>query len=122
MYPHFSVDASLYGTPREPLLSLLYRYWFWGWLFADATQRDLLQRAAALRHNIAQRVHLPCYMHRWSVCTMIWLSIGFALERGICHPWTIASAYTGAVLALLVLIVAATGWLLLATHEGRRQR
>ena len=115
----FSVDESLFGTPREPLLSLIYRYWFWDWLFFDATHRDLLLRTAALRHNIAQRVHLPCYMHRWTVCTMIWLSIGFALESGTCQPWTIASAYTGAVLALLVLIVAATGWLLLTTSDRR---
>src|SRR5262245_53086580 len=105
---YFSVDESLFGTPREPLHSLLYRYWFWGWLFFDASHRDLLARAAAIRHNIAQRVHLPCYMHRWSLCTAFWLGIGFALERGMCDPWTIASAYTGAVLALLVLIVAAT--------------
>src|SRR5512134_3448797 len=114
MFQRHRLDPSCFGTPREPFLSLLYRYWFWDWLFADASQRDQLRRAAARRHNIAQRIHLPCYMRRWTVCMLLWLSLGIALEHGISNPWPIASAYTGAVLALIVLIVAATGWLLLA--------
>jgi len=113
------VDATLFGSPNEPLASLLYRYWFWGWLFVDVSHRDLFRRAEALRHNVAQRVHLPCYMRRWSLCTFMMLGLGFALERGIANPWSIASAYTAAVLALMVLIVTASGWLLLATCERR---
>jgi hypothetical protein len=117
MFPRYSLDPSSFGTRREPFLSLLYRYWFWDWLFADASQRDLLRRAAARRHNVAQRIHLPCYMRRWTACSLMWLGLGCALEHGFSHPWSIASAYTGAVLALLVLIVAATGWLLLRTDD-----
>ncbi|HVO86899.1 MAG TPA: hypothetical protein VMV45_00030 [Casimicrobiaceae bacterium] len=111
------VDTSLFGSPNESLLSLLYRYWFWGWLFMDASHRDLFKRAAALQHNIRQRVHLPCYMRRWSVCVVMMLALGFALERDIANPWSIASAYTAAVLSLTVLVVTASGWVLLGTRE-----
>src|SRR5690242_3331676 len=31
-------DPTLFGTVHEPLWSLLYRYWFWGWLFRDVNE------------------------------------------------------------------------------------
>ena len=59
------LDLSIAGTPAEPLWQLCYRYWFWGWLFCDVNQGDLLRRTAAWRHNLGQRMHLPVYMRRW---------------------------------------------------------
>jgi hypothetical protein len=112
----YPVNPSSLGTPAEPLLSLLYRYWFWDWLFADASHRDLIRRRAALRHNIAQRVHLPCYMRRWTMCALMLTTTGFGLECGLCSPVSIASAYTAAVIAFVVLVIAATGWLLLSAR------
>ena len=34
--------------------TLLYRYFFFGWLFRDVTRGNLFERAAAWRHNQAQ--------------------------------------------------------------------
>jgi hypothetical protein len=107
----------LFGTPQEPSLSLLYRYWFWGWLFADASQRDLLLRTEALRHNIAHRIHLLCYMRRWTLCSMCLLYSGAVSGEGLLPTWSMVPINTGAALALVVLFVAATEWLLLSAHE-----
>jgi hypothetical protein len=107
-------DPTLFGTPTESLLSLLYRYWFWGWLFADASQRDLLRRAEALRFNIAQRIHLLCYIRRWTFCSVVLLVLGYVFEGG----FGAAPANTCAALALVVLLVASTEWLLLTTHRA----
>ena len=47
--------------------TLLYRYFFYGWLFRDASRGNLLQRSAAWRHNREQARWLPTYMRRWLV-------------------------------------------------------
>ena len=117
MRERFYFDASLFGTPDEPSLSLLYRYWFWGWLFADASQRDLFLRTEALRHNIAHRIHLLCYMRRWTLCALCLLSGGVHLGAGALTTWSV-SFNTAAVLAIVVLFVAATEWLLLTAYEA----
>ena len=67
----------------EPLWHLLYRYWFWGWLFHDVNRGDLLRRAAAWRHNVAQRVHLPVYMRRWSACLVATFAIAYPIVGGL---------------------------------------
>ena len=116
MRGRFSFDTTLFGTVEEPSLSLLYRYWFWGWLFADASHWDRLRRAEALRHNIAHRIHLLCYMRRWALCSICLLWGGVRLEEITMPLWTV-SVNTGAALAQVVLFVAAAEWLLLSAHD-----
>ena len=48
--------------------TLLCRYFFFGWLFKDVNQGNLLERAAAWRHNRSQARWLPTYMRRWLWC------------------------------------------------------
>jgi hypothetical protein len=67
----------------EPLWHVLYRYWFWGWLFLDVNTGDLLRRAAAWRHNVRQRVHLPVYMRRWLVALVMTAAAGCASRSGM---------------------------------------
>ena len=56
--------------------TLLYRYFFFGWLFRDVNRGTVLERAAAWRHNQAQARWLPTYMRRWLWCgTSIWMRI-----------------------------------------------
>ena len=98
----------------EPLRSLLYRYWFWGWLFCDASQGSVYTRHAAWRHNVAQRHHLPTYMRRWFACVGGTFLVGRGLEIALGATPATATLYTAAVLASCVLTVAATGWALLA--------
>jgi fatty acid desaturase len=50
-----------------PFRTLLYRYWFFAWLFRDVGRGSLFERAAAWRHNREQARWLPRYMKRWCV-------------------------------------------------------
>src|SRR3954471_23855772 len=108
--PRPLLDPSTLGTSRESLWSLLYRYWFWSWLFENAALNDWYGQMAALRHNCAQRHHLPVYMRRWLTCAGLWLAVGWLLETQLLAPITFATAYTFAVLALTALFLSTTGW------------
>jgi hypothetical protein len=59
---------------------LLYRYWFYGWLFVDVNRGNLLERAAARRHNQSRSRWLPIYLRRWTVLGFVAYGIGAALE------------------------------------------
>ena len=50
------------------LRTLLYRYFFFEWLFLDVNKGNLLERSAALRHNQSQAHWLLTYMWRWMCC------------------------------------------------------
>jgi hypothetical protein len=71
--------------------SLLYRYWFYGWLFRDVNRGSLLDRAAAWRHNQASRRWLPCYLRRWTTLGLAALALGGALE--FLTPWPIEAVF-----------------------------
>jgi hypothetical protein len=66
------------SAPSFP--SLLYRYWFFGWLFRDASRGNALERDAALRHNLERARWLPTYMRRWAVLGLLMYASGGALE------------------------------------------
>ena len=94
----------------EPLWLVLYRYWFWGWLFLDVDRGDLLRRAAAWRHNVQQRVHLPVYMRRWMVALVVSSAFAMAIETLVGARVAAAAFYTGAVLCCVVQVVAGIAW------------
>jgi hypothetical protein len=99
---------------REPLRSLLYRYWFWEWLFIDlAGVRDLYARAAAWRHNVAQRRHLPVYMRRWLALMAANLAVAAVLEKALACMLSAAVFYTNSCIAVCVLFVTFVGWVYL---------
>ena len=100
----------------EPLWHLLYRYWFWGWLFADASTGDLLRRAAAWRHNVAQRVHLPVYMRRWCANLVATALVAVGIEALDARALA-AVFYSVAVLSAIVELNAGIAWVFL--REGR---
>lgn len=60
----FSWNSSM-QTKNTP--SVLYRYFFFGWLFHDVARGNLFERNAAWRHNQAQSHWLPTYLRRWVV-------------------------------------------------------
>jgi len=94
----------------EPLWHVLYRYWFWGWLFLDVNTGDLLRRAAAWRHNVRQRVHLPVYMRRWLVALVMTAAVAVSVETLLDARIAAAAFYTGAVLCSIVQVVAGIAW------------
>jgi len=95
---------------HEPLWHLVYRYWFWGWLFLDVNSGDLLRRAAAWRHNVRQRVHLPVYMRRWLAALVVTGTVAVAIETALDARVAAALFYTGAVMCSLVQVIAGIAW------------
>jgi len=110
--PTYPAVSALTATSllREPLWHLLYRYWFWGWLFLDVNTGDLLRRAAAWRHNVQQRVHLPAYMLRWCVALVVTGTVAVAIETLSEARLAAAVFYTGAVLCSVVQVIAGIAW------------
>ena len=99
-------------TACEPLWHLVYRYWFWGWLFADVNTGDLLRRAAAWRHNVAQRVHLPVYMRRWCACLVAMFAVAVIIEA--CDARAAAAVfYVVAVISTVIEVTAGVAWVFL---------
>jgi hypothetical protein len=88
---------------------LLYRYWFFGWLFRDANRGTALQRAAALRHNRLQARWLPVYMKRWLALGAVLFAIGARLEFAE-QTWASTMAFVPACVTVSVLAVMVAGW------------
>ena len=53
-----------------PFRTLLYRYFFFGWLFKEVGGENMFERAAVERHNREQARWLPVYIVRW-----LWLGL-----------------------------------------------
>lgn len=90
--------------------TLLYRYFFFGWLFRDVSRGSMLERAAAWRHNRSQAHWLPTYMRRWAVCgLLLWLFGGF-VEGVLGSPQLSALFYVPSALSVPVNAVIAAAW------------
>ena len=50
-----------------PFTALLYRYFFFGWLYKDVSRGNMWERAAAWRHNREQAHWLLTYIRRWAI-------------------------------------------------------
>jgi hypothetical protein len=89
--------------------SLLYRYWFFGWLFRDASRGNALERDSALRYNVERARWLPTYMARWTLLGLAMYALGGGLEfAGLNVVATIA--FLPVCLAAAVLAVASAAW------------
>jgi hypothetical protein len=61
-----------------PFSTLLYRYFFFDWLFRIPTGDDRFEKGLAKQHNRRQARWLPVYMLRW-----LWLGLAFYALGGI---------------------------------------
>lgn len=93
-----------------PFSTLLYRYFFYGWLFHDASRGDLWQRSAAWRHNRAQARWLPTYMRRWLVVGVALYAVAWLVESVLRHPVLSAFFYVPSVLSVPFNAVTALCW------------
>lgn len=91
--------------------SLLYRYFFFGWLFRDVNRGNLFERAAAWRHNQAQAHWLPTYMRRWLGCGLIFYALGGLIEWGLNAPALSVLFYIPGALSVPVNAVIGAAWL-----------
>jgi len=61
---------------------LLYRFFFYGWLFRDASIGSLWERSAAWNHNREQCRWLPTYLRRWAALTALLFCAGSLCRLG----------------------------------------
>ena len=60
--------------------TLLYRYFFFDWLFKDVETGNVFERAAAVRHNREQARWLPVYVLRWLWWGLAFYALGSVAE------------------------------------------
>jgi hypothetical protein len=91
--------------------TLLYRYFFFGWLFRELPPNATpFEKGLVLHHNRRQAVWLPKYMQRWMWCALVAYAIaGFAeMAVGSCGPVQCAYAASAACVSIAIMIV--TAW------------
>jgi hypothetical protein len=98
--------------------TLLYRYFFFAWLFQDVSKGSLLERAAAWRHNQQQARWLPTYMRRWLWCGVLLYGLGRLVEMALDAPTLSAFFYVPGALAVPVNAIIAAAWLGLKALRG----
>jgi hypothetical protein len=98
--------------------TLLYRYFFFSWLFKDVTRGNLLERTAAWRHNQRQARWLLTYMRRWLWCGAVLYGLGHLVELLLNSPGFSAFFYVPASLSVPVNAVLGAAWLGLKALPG----
>jgi hypothetical protein len=71
------------GIPVESFRVLLYRYFFFEWLFRDASRGTMMERESALRFNRQMRHYLPIYLRRWLVVVIFSCAVGASFEKAL---------------------------------------
>jgi hypothetical protein len=90
--------------------TLLYRYFFFGWLFKDVNHGNVFERAAALRHNRDQARWLPTYMRRWAWCGLFFYGLGSLAEWLLNAPGVSVLFYVPGALSVPVNAVIGAAW------------
>jgi hypothetical protein len=109
--------------PFTPFSTLLYRYFFFGWLYKDVTRGNVFERAAAFRYNKEHAHWLLTYMYRWLWCGLIFYALGGAAERMFDAPILSMLFYIPGALSVPINAVIATAWLglkVLPSHISSR--
>jgi hypothetical protein len=91
--------------------TLLYRYFFFDWLFLDARRGDLFERAAAWRHNHEQAHWLLLYLRRWLCFGLLLYGLGACIEMWFNAPALSSFFYVPASLSVPVNVVIGVIWL-----------
>jgi hypothetical protein len=92
---------------------LLYRYFFFAWLFRDASVGSLLERAAALQFNRQRRIYLLTYLRRWLVLLVLSYALGILVESSFSAAVAAALCYGMTTICLAITATIARSWLML---------
>ena len=98
--------------------TLLYRYFFFGWLFRDVNRGNLFERAAAWRHNQTQAHWLLTYMRRWFVMGLMLYLGGVFVEQVFAAPVLSSFLYMPWVLSVSFNATALVAWAGLKSLPG----
>jgi hypothetical protein len=101
----------------------LYLYLWPFWLFRDANRGNLMERAAAYRHNRAQRVYLPGYALKWTVLMSLQGACLLGVEQGqrtlsALVLWVSAGLGTMVSVSAVVVVLCLAAWGYLSWVEG----
>lgn len=98
--------------------TLLYRYFFFGWLFRDVTRGSVFERAAAWRHNREQAHWLPTYLWRWMGWGLFFYGLGGVVEIILESPGLSLLFYVPSALSVPVAAVTLAAWIGLKAIRG----
>ncbi|TFZ00351.1 hypothetical protein [Ramlibacter humi] len=101
-----------------PFLTLLYRYFFFGWLFRDVNRGNMFERAAAWRYNREQARWLPTYVQRWLAWGVFFYALGGAVEILLDSPVMSMLFYVPSALSVPITAVTAAAWIGLRALPG----
>lgn len=90
--------------------SLIYRYFFFGWLYKDVSRGNVFERAAALRYNRDHAHWLLTYMRRWLWCGAIFYALGLLTEWVLQSPGLSVLFYVPGALSVPVNAVIGAAW------------
>lgn len=96
---------------NDSFLSLLYRYFFFSWLFRDADRGGSAERAAAWRHNREQTPWLLVYLKRWLGLGLLSFALGCAGSLADPTGWAALPGFIFLSLSLAVDSVIVVAWL-----------
>lgn len=101
-----------------PFRTLLYRFMFFEWMFADlSAARDLFERHAALQHNRHMCRYLPVYLRRWSVLTACDFGLGMLFERALQASLLSAWFFTWSCVSLTAMVIISVAWIFLSNAK-----
>jgi hypothetical protein len=92
---------------------VVYRYFFYDWLFRDAGSGSSGERAGALRHNRDQARWLPLYIRRWGVAGAVLLALEMLAEHVFGNIVLAAALVVVLVLVVLFLLISVVCWVFL---------
>jgi FtsH-binding integral membrane protein len=111
-------DATPADAAEIRFVTLLYRYLFYDWLFADMTKvSNLFERHSAWQHNRDMRRHLLTYLRRWSVLTVFAFGLGCLFEQMLKPSVMAACFFTWSCIMLTGMLVTSVMWVFLANPE-----
>lgn len=90
--------------------TLLYRYFFYGWLFRDAGRGTRWERTSAWRHNREQARWLPTYLRRWLVIGAALFATAWIVECLLLCPVLSAFFYVPSALSVPFNAVTVLCW------------
>jgi hypothetical protein len=99
--------------PELSFWTLLYRFMFFDWLFADVgAARNLFERHAARQHNRHMSRYLPVYLRRWSLLAAFDFGLGCLFERAasLLSAWF----FTLSCVTMTGMVVITVAWAILA--------
>jgi hypothetical protein len=97
--------------PDAGLYLLLYRYFFFDWLFRDVNDGSALERAAAWRFNQEMGRYLPIYLRRWTILVVFSYAVGALLENWLAFANAAAFFYCVTSISLAMSMLIVRSWL-----------